>query len=64
MKVLHVVGARPNFMKIAPIASTPPFDRFRTPLSPGMREMAKYPNEFEQIASTPASTTTPIGMAD
>ncbi len=33
MKVLHVVGARPNFMKIAPI----------------MREMAKYPDEFEQI---------------
>ena len=33
MKVLHVVGARPNFMKIAPI----------------MQEMAKYPDEFEQI---------------
>jgi UDP-N-acetylglucosamine 2-epimerase (non-hydrolysing) len=33
MKILHVVGARPNFMKIAPI----------------MREMAKYPDEFEQI---------------
>jgi len=33
MKVLHVVGARPNFMKIAPI----------------MREMAKYPDAFEQI---------------
>ncbi|MBM4429778.1 MAG: UDP-N-acetylglucosamine 2-epimerase (non-hydrolyzing) [Chloroflexi bacterium] len=33
MRVLHVVGARPNFMKIAPI----------------MREMAKYPHEFEQI---------------
>ena len=33
MKVLHVVGARPNFMKIAPI----------------MREMTTYPNEFEQI---------------
>ncbi|HEX6304784.1 MAG TPA: UDP-N-acetylglucosamine 2-epimerase (non-hydrolyzing) [Anaerolineales bacterium] len=33
MKVLHVVGARPNFMKVAPI----------------MREMAKDPDEFEQI---------------
>ncbi len=33
MKVLHVVGARPNFMKVAPI----------------MREMAKHPQEFEQL---------------
>jgi len=33
MKILHIVGARPNFMKIAPI----------------MREMAKYPDEFEQL---------------
>ncbi len=33
LKILHVVGARPNFMKAAPI----------------MREMAKYPHEFEQI---------------
>jgi len=33
MKTLHVVGARPNFMKVAPI----------------MREMAKYPQEFEQL---------------
>ena len=33
MKILHVVGTRPNFMKIAPI----------------MREMAKSPQEFEQI---------------
>jgi UDP-N-acetylglucosamine 2-epimerase (non-hydrolysing) len=32
MRILHVVGARPNFMKIAPI----------------MREMAKHPDEFEQ----------------
>lgn len=32
-RILHVVGARPNFMKIAPI----------------MREMAKFPSEFEQI---------------
>jgi UDP-N-acetylglucosamine 2-epimerase (non-hydrolysing) len=32
-RILHVVGARPNFMKIAPI----------------MREMAKYPDQFEQI---------------
>lgn len=31
-RILHVVGARPNFMKIAPI----------------MREMGKYPDEFEQ----------------
>jgi len=41
---LHFVGARPNLMRIAPI----------------MREMAQCPAEFEQIASTPASTTTPI----
>jgi len=33
MKIIHVVGARPNFMKIAPI----------------MRQMAKYPDKFEQI---------------
>ena len=33
MRVLHVVGARPNFMKVAPI----------------MREMARYPDEFEQL---------------
>lgn len=32
-RILHVVGARPNFMKIAPI----------------MREMAKYPDSLEQI---------------
>ena len=30
---MHVVGARPNFMKIAPI----------------MREMEKFPNNFEQV---------------
>jgi len=33
IRIIHVVGARPNFMKIAPI----------------MREMAKYPDKFEQI---------------
>ncbi len=33
MKILHVVGARPNFMKMAPI----------------LHEMAKCPAEFEQI---------------
>jgi UDP-N-acetylglucosamine 2-epimerase (non-hydrolysing) len=33
MKIVHVVGARPNFMKIAPI----------------IQEMRKYPHEFEQI---------------
>jgi len=33
MKVLHVVGARPNFMKMAPI----------------MRAMAQYPGAFEQV---------------
>src|SRR5205823_9114980 len=32
IRVLHVVGARPNFMKIAPI----------------MRELASRPGEFEQ----------------
>lgn len=31
-RILHVVGARPNYMKIAPL----------------VREMAKYPSEFEQ----------------
>lgn len=33
MKCLHVVGARPNFMKMAPI----------------LREMANAPQAFEQI---------------
>ncbi len=33
LKVLHVVGARPNFMKVAPV----------------MREMGRYPRAFEQI---------------
>jgi UDP-N-acetylglucosamine 2-epimerase (non-hydrolysing) len=33
LRILHVVGARPNFMKVAPV----------------MHEMAKYPQEFEQI---------------
>jgi len=33
MKIFHVVGARPNFMKVAPI----------------MREMEKYPQDLEQI---------------
>ncbi len=33
MKILHVVGARPNFMKIAPI----------------MREMSKFPENFRQV---------------
>jgi len=32
-RILHVVGARPNFMKIAPV----------------MREMKKAPEEFEQV---------------
>ena len=32
-KILHVVGARPNFMKIAPI----------------MREITKHPHRFEQV---------------
>ena len=32
-RILHVVGARPNFMKIAPL----------------MREMARHPEEFEQL---------------
>jgi UDP-N-acetylglucosamine 2-epimerase (non-hydrolysing) len=33
LRVIHVVGARPNFMKIAPI----------------MEEMAKYPEQFQQV---------------
>ena len=33
MKILHVVGARPNFMKVAPV----------------MRALARRPGEFEQI---------------
>ena len=43
-RILHVVGARPNFMKIAPI----------------MHEMAKHPDcSSSRSWSTPASTTTP-----
>jgi UDP-N-acetylglucosamine 2-epimerase (non-hydrolysing) len=33
MKVVHVVGARPNFMKIAPV----------------MEALGRYPNRFEQV---------------
>jgi UDP-N-acetylglucosamine 2-epimerase (non-hydrolysing) len=33
VKVLHVVGARPNFIKIAPI----------------VEEMAHHPDQFEQV---------------
>ena len=33
IKILHVVGARPNFVKIAPI----------------MAEMARHPDRFEQV---------------
>jgi UDP-N-acetylglucosamine 2-epimerase (non-hydrolysing) len=33
VKILHVVGARPNFIKIAPI----------------MEEIAKYPEHFQQV---------------
>ncbi len=33
MKIMHIVGARPNFMKIGPL----------------MREMGLYPDKFEQI---------------
>ena len=43
MKIVSVVGARPNFMKVAPPPVPPNFG------GPGGREMAKYPQEFEQI---------------
>jgi len=33
IKVIHIVGARPNFMKIAPL----------------MEEMSKYPQDFDQL---------------
>ena len=33
MRVLHIVGARPNFMKVAPI----------------MAQMSKYPSVFDQF---------------
>lgn len=33
MRILHVVGARPNFMKISPL----------------MKEMSNHPNDFEQV---------------
>ena len=38
MKILHVVGARPNFMKAAPIMR-----------EMAAEDMAKYPQEFEQL---------------
>ena len=38
MKILHVVGARPNFMKAAPIMR-----------EMAAEDMAKYPHEFEQL---------------
>ncbi len=43
MKILHIVGARPNFMKAAPPPVPPNFG------GPGGQEMAKYPQEFEQL---------------
>ena len=43
MKILHVVGARPNFMKAAPPPVPPNFGGL------GGQEMAKYPQEFEQL---------------
>ncbi len=33
LNIMHVVGARPNFVKVAPL----------------MREMARYPDEFQQV---------------
>ncbi len=42
-RISHVLGARPNFMKIAPI----------------MQELAKYPDDSSRSSSTPANTTTP-----
>jgi len=51
MKILHVVGAQPNFMKVAPPPVPPnPSTPLRASFGgPGGREMAKYPQEFEQI---------------
>ena len=43
MKILHVVGARPNFMKAAPPPVPPNFG------GPGGWDMAKYSQEFEQL---------------
>ena len=43
MKIIHVVGARPNFMKTAPPPVPPNFGGL------GGREMAKHPQEFEQL---------------
>ena len=43
MKILHVVGARTNFMKAAPPPVPPNFG------GPGGQEMAKHPHEFEQL---------------
>jgi len=33
LKVMHIVGARPNFMKVSPL----------------MEEMSKYPQDFDQL---------------
>ena len=51
MEILHVVGARPNFMKAAPPPVPPnPSTPLRASFGGlGGREMAKYPQEFEQL---------------
>lgn len=42
LKIMSVVGARPNFMKIAPF----------------IHELGKYPDEFEHLLVHTGSTTT------